>query len=130
MKYKKILVIVIMLLLGICTYLLLLTHKRVIPDKENLVQGYVSSTDTYESMLGEGPTAYLINVHDDELGKDWSFEVTKKVYVNTRKGDVAIFKRIYMNAELFDVQLALDDGSFVSCRNYIPLRAAITINTK
>lgn len=123
MRCKKLLTVFIMLLLGICIYLLSTTRKQVIPDKEDLVQGYVSSTDTYESILGEGPV-----VHDNELSNEWSFKVPKQVYVNTRKGDVAIFKRVYMNAELFNVQLALDDGTFISCRNYMPLRDAVTIN--
>ena len=65
MRCKKPPTVFIMLLLGICIYLLSTTRKQVIPDKEDLVQ----------------------------------------VYVNTRKGDVAIFKRVYMNAELFNVQL-------------------------
>lgn len=128
MKYKKLLTIFIMLLLGVSIYLLSTVRKQVVPDKEDLVQGYVSSTDTYESILGEGPTVYVVIVHDNELNKNWSFRVSKKVYVNTRKGDVAIFKRIYMNAELFDVQLALDDGTFVSCSGYMPLQDAVTVN--
>ena len=128
MRYKKLLTIFIMLLLGVSIYLLSTVRKQVVPDKEDLVQGYVSSTDTYESILGEGPIVYVVIVHDNELNKNWSFRVSKKVYVNTRKGDVAIFKRIYMNAELFDVQLALDDGTFVSCSGYMPLRDAVTVN--
>lgn len=128
MVKHKTLTILIMLLLGVGIYLLSTTRKQVIPDKEDLVQGYVSSTDTYESILGEGPVVYLVIVHDDELNNEWSFKVPKQVYVNTRKGDIAIFRRVYMNAELFNVQLALDDGTFISCRNYMPLRDAVTIN--
>lgn len=70
MRYKKLLTIFIMLLLGASIYLLSTVRKQVVPDKEDLVQGYVSSTDTYESILGEGPVVYLVIVHDNELNKN------------------------------------------------------------
>ena len=77
-------------------------------------------------MLLLGVGIYLLSTTRKQVIPDK--EDLVQVYVNTRKGDVAIFKRVYMNAELFNVQLALDDGTFISCRNYMPLRDAVTIN--